>query len=50
MDLEFMVGDFFYLQISLMRGEMRFGKKEKLSSQYVGSYEVVKRIKKFRMI
>ncbi|XP_015068706.1 uncharacterized protein LOC107013265 [Solanum pennellii] len=43
-DLEFMVGDLVYLKISFMKRVMRFGRKGKLSPQYVGPYEVVKRV------
>jgi len=45
-DLEFEVGDWVYLKISPMKGVMRFGKKEKLSPRYVGSYEILKRVEK----
>ena len=41
-DLEFEVGDMVYLKISHIKGVMRIVKKEKLSPQYVGPYEIVK--------
>ncbi|WMV09669.1 hypothetical protein MTR67_003054 [Solanum verrucosum] len=41
-DLEFDVHDWFYLKISPMKGEMRFGKKGKLSSRYVGLYQILR--------
>ncbi|WMV54994.1 hypothetical protein MTR67_048379 [Solanum verrucosum] len=43
-DLEFEVGDWVYLNISLMKGVMSFGNKGKLSPRYVGSYEILKRV------
>ncbi|KAH0716653.1 hypothetical protein KY290_012914 [Solanum tuberosum] len=45
-DLEFEVGDWVYLKISPMKGVMRFGKKGKLSPQYVGPYEILNRVGK----
>lgn len=35
-DLEFEAGDCVYLEISPMKGEMMFGKKEKHGPRYVG--------------
>lgn len=35
-----------YLKISPMKGIMRFGKKVKLSSRYVGPYEVLQWVEK----
>ncbi|WMV09513.1 hypothetical protein MTR67_002898 [Solanum verrucosum] len=32
------------LKVSLVKGVMRFGKKEKLSPRYVGPYEILKRV------
>ncbi|WMV29152.1 hypothetical protein MTR67_022537 [Solanum verrucosum] len=45
-DPEFEIGDLVYLKISPMKGVMRFGKKGKLSSRYVGPYQVLKRVGK----
>ncbi|XP_060183101.1 uncharacterized protein LOC132613058 [Lycium barbarum] len=43
-ELEFQVGDWVFLKISLMRGVMRFGKKGKLNPQYIGPYRIVRRV------
>ncbi|KAH0644963.1 hypothetical protein KY284_032847 [Solanum tuberosum] len=43
-DLEFDVHDWGYLKISPMKGVMRFGKKGKLSPQYVGPYQILRRV------
>ena len=40
--LEFKVGDQVFLKVSPIRGVMRFGKKGKFSSRYVGPFEIVK--------
>ena len=45
-NLEFEVGDWVYLKISPMKGVMIFGKMGKLSPQYVGPYEILKRVGK----
>ncbi|KAH0644862.1 hypothetical protein KY284_032746 [Solanum tuberosum] len=45
-ELEFEIGDWVYLKISSMNGVMRFGKKGKLSPQFVGPYQILKRIGK----
>ncbi|WMV54516.1 hypothetical protein MTR67_047901, partial [Solanum verrucosum] len=42
--LEFEVDDLVYLKVSPMKGVMRFGKKGKLSPQYIGPYRIAKRI------
>ena len=41
--LEFSVGDWVFLKVSLMKGVMRFGKKGKLSPRYIGPYQIIKR-------
>jgi hypothetical protein len=41
--LEFKVGDHVFLKISPMRGVMRFGKKGKLSPQFIGLFEITQR-------
>lgn len=38
MDLEFEIGDWVYFKFSPMKGVMRFVKKVKLSTRYVGPY------------
>ena len=45
-DLEFEEGDKLYLEISKMKGVVRFCKKGKLSPLYVGPYENLKRVDK----
>ncbi|XP_070056202.1 uncharacterized protein [Nicotiana tomentosiformis] len=39
-----MVGEKVFLRVSLMKGVMRFGKKDKLSPRYIGPFEVLERI------
>ena len=39
--LEFAVGDLVFLKVSPTWGVVRFGKKSKLSSRFVGPFEVV---------
>ena len=41
--LEFDVCDKVYLKISPMKGEMRFGRKGKLSPRCVGPYKILQR-------
>ncbi|XP_009589336.2 uncharacterized protein [Nicotiana tomentosiformis] len=43
-DLEFKEGDYVFLKVSPMKGIMRFGRKGKLSSKYIGPYPILKRI------
>jgi len=43
-DLVFEVDDWVYLKVSPMKGVIRFGKKGKLSSRYIGLYRISKRI------
>ena len=45
-DLEFEGGDKVYVEISPMKGVVRFCKKGKLSPLYVGPYENLKRVDK----
>ena len=42
--LEFEVDDCVYLKVLPMKGVMRFGKKGKLSPQYIGPYKISKRV------
>ena len=44
--LEFQEGDVIFLKMASLKGMMRFGKKEKLSSRYVGPFEIIERIRK----
>lgn len=37
-DLEFLIGDMVILKVSQMKGTVKFGKKDKLSLRYIGSY------------
>ncbi|WMV58239.1 hypothetical protein MTR67_051624 [Solanum verrucosum] len=43
-DLEFEVDDWVYLKVSPLKGVLRFGKKGKLNSLYIGPYIISKRI------
>ncbi|XP_075103258.1 uncharacterized protein LOC142177970 [Nicotiana tabacum] len=43
-DLEFQVDDWVFLKVSPMKGVMRFGKKGKLSPQYIGPYRILRRV------
>ena len=45
-DLEFEIGYHVYLKISPMKEVMRFGKKGKLGTRYVGPYEDLQRVGK----
>ena len=42
--LEFEVGDHVFLKVMPMRGVVKFGKQGKLSSRYVGPFEILKRV------
>ena len=42
--IEYSVGDKVFLMISPWKGVLRFGKKGKLSSRYIGPYEVIERV------
>ncbi|XP_073275404.1 uncharacterized protein [Primulina huaijiensis] len=43
-DLEFRVGDHAFVKVVVMKGFMRFCKKGKLSSRFIGPFEVLKKI------
>ncbi|XP_070055123.1 uncharacterized protein [Nicotiana tomentosiformis] len=43
-DLEFQVDDWVFLNVSPMKGVMRFGKKGKLSPQYVRPYRIMRKV------
>ena len=42
--LVFMEGDHVWLRVSLMKGVMRFGKKGKHSSNFIGPFEILRRV------
>ena len=44
MDVHFEVGDRVFLKMLPWKGVMRFKKKKKLSSRYIGPYEILERI------
>ncbi|KAL6179158.1 hypothetical protein ACLB2K_050674 [Fragaria x ananassa] len=43
-DFEFQVGDWVFLKLSPWKGVVRFGKRGKLSSRYIGAYEIIERV------
>ncbi|XP_021722778.1 uncharacterized protein LOC110690261 [Chenopodium quinoa] len=45
-DEEYEVGEKVLLKISPMKGEMRFGKRGKLSLKYIGPYEIIQKVGK----
>lgn len=42
-DIEFQVGDKVFLKVSPWKKVLRFGRKGKLSPQFIGPYEVIER-------
>ncbi|XP_075499213.1 uncharacterized protein LOC142537593 [Primulina tabacum] len=46
-DLEFAVGDHVFVKIAPTKGVMRFGKKDKLSSRLIQSFEILERVGPF---
>ena len=42
--LKFEVGDHVFLKVMPKRGAVRFGKREKLSSRFIGPFEILKRV------
>ncbi|XP_070035268.1 uncharacterized protein [Nicotiana tomentosiformis] len=42
-DLEFMIGDKVFLKVSPIKGAMRFGNKGKLSTRFIGPYEIIEK-------
>ena len=42
--MSFSVGDLVFLEVSLMKGVMRFGKKGKLAPRYIGPFEIRSRV------
>ena len=45
-DLEFDVGDMVFVKISPLKNVIRFGKKGKLTSRFVGPFPIIERIGK----
>ena len=43
-DASFSIGDLVFLEVSLMKGVMRFGKKGKLAPRYIGPFEIRSRV------
>ena len=43
-DVQFHVGDHVFLKVSLMKGLMRFEKKEKLAPRYIRPFEILDRV------
>ena len=43
-DLQFDIGDRVFLKISRWKGVLRFGKRAKLSSRFIGPYEIVSKL------
>ncbi|XP_070020125.1 uncharacterized protein [Nicotiana sylvestris] len=43
-DVSYMVGEQVLLRVSPMKGVMRFGKKGKLSSRFIGPFEILRRV------
>ena len=42
--LEFEVGDHVFLKVMPKRGVVRFDKREKLSSRFIGPFEILERV------
>ena len=42
--MEFKICDYVFLKVSMMKGVMSFGRKEKLASKYIGPFEILERI------
>ncbi|XP_028057521.1 uncharacterized protein LOC114261443 [Camellia sinensis] len=43
-DLEFETGDHVFVKVTPMKGHTRFGKKKKLSTWYIGSFQILERL------
>ena len=43
-DVSFSVGDLVFLEVSPMKGVMKFGKKGKLAPRFIGLFEVRSRV------
>ncbi|KAA3462020.1 Gag-Pol polyprotein [Gossypium australe] len=44
-DIEFQIGDRVFLKVSPWKKILRFGRKRKLSLQYIGPYEIIERVR-----
>ncbi|XP_028069602.1 uncharacterized protein LOC114272131 [Camellia sinensis] len=42
--LEYEVGDHVFIRVNPMKGQLRFGKKGKLSPHYIGSFQILERL------
>jgi len=42
--LEFEIGDHLFLKVSALKGSIRFGQKGKLSSRFIGPFEVLQKV------
>ena len=43
-DLQFEIGDRVFLKISPWKGDLRFGRRDKLNSRFIGPYEIVSKV------
>ena len=43
--MEFQVGDKVFLNVAPIKGSMRFGKNEKLSSRFIEPFEILERVR-----
>src|SRR5262249_13345531 len=43
-DVQFQPGDHVFLKVSPMKGVVRFGKRGKLNSRYIGPFEILERV------
>nr|CAD1817069.1 unnamed protein product [Ananas comosus var. bracteatus] len=48
-DLEFQIGDHVFLKVSPTKGIRRFGIRGKLSPRYIGPYEILERVARWRI-
>ncbi|XP_073133555.1 uncharacterized protein [Henckelia pumila] len=43
-DLEFSMGDHVFIRVALLKGVMRFGKREKLTPIFIGPFEILDQV------
>lgn len=43
-ELEFHIGEHIFLKVSPLKGIMRFGRKEKLSSRFIGPFKILRKM------
>ena len=43
-NIEYDIGERVFLKISPWKGMLRFGKRDKLSPRFIGSYEIIERV------